>query len=208
MRLRGRSEEADREAQDAPEPPVGELVRSIREHPSRLPETLAVFAVRHRGPRAARRVAALRAAHPDAAPDELVALAVERGHRVSTSEGRSSAAPSSGWSRSRSAPPCWPRGSSCWNSPPSPVGTRRTGPGSPNSWCSRASTPTSRPPSGRSPPNRVRARPTVPDPRPDPRPSLLRSPARGPEPSPEPSPATSARPAGPPRGPARRRARA
>ncbi|MFJ3788957.1 hypothetical protein [Kitasatospora sp. NPDC090091] len=87
MKLRGRSEETDREAQDAPEPPVGELVRSIREHPSRLPETLAVFAVRHRGPRAARRIAALRAAHPDAAPDELVGLVVERGRRVSTSEG-------------------------------------------------------------------------------------------------------------------------
>ncbi|WP_395292798.1 hypothetical protein ACF9IK_03700 [Kitasatospora hibisci] len=87
MKPRGRSEETDRDAREAPEPPVGELVRSIRERPSRLPETLAVFAVRHRGPRAARRVAALRAAHPDAAPDELVGLVVERGRRVSTSEG-------------------------------------------------------------------------------------------------------------------------
>ncbi|MBP0449428.1 hypothetical protein J5Y04_07655 [Kitasatospora sp. RG8] len=75
------------EEPDAPEPPVAELVRSIRAHPSRLPELLAVFAVRHRGPRAARRVAGLRASHPDADLGELVALTVERARRVSRNEG-------------------------------------------------------------------------------------------------------------------------
>lgn len=77
----------DAEAPDEPEPPVGELLRSVRAHPSRLPEILAVFAVRHRGPRAARRIAALRAAHPEATPQELAALAVTHARRVSQSEG-------------------------------------------------------------------------------------------------------------------------
>ncbi|MGV9267845.1 hypothetical protein ACWDRR_24655 [Kitasatospora sp. NPDC003701] len=77
----------DAEAPDGPEPPVGELLRSVRAHPSRLPEILAVFAVRHRGPRAARRIAALRAAHPEAAPEELTGLAVTHARRVSQSEG-------------------------------------------------------------------------------------------------------------------------
>ncbi|AUY48059.1 hypothetical protein [Streptomyces sp. CB01881] len=75
------------EKPDAPEPPVAELVRSIRARPSRLPELLAVFAVRHRGPRAARRVAKLRASHPDADLRELVALSVDRARRVSRNEG-------------------------------------------------------------------------------------------------------------------------
>ncbi|MFD0278230.1 hypothetical protein ACFVHB_30575 [Kitasatospora sp. NPDC127111] len=52
-----------------------------------MPEELAVFGVRHRGPRAARRVAALRAAHPDAPPGELVRRVVDRARRVSQSEG-------------------------------------------------------------------------------------------------------------------------
>ncbi|MER6397329.1 hypothetical protein ABT263_14935 [Kitasatospora sp. NPDC001603] len=77
----------DAAAPDGPEPPVGELLRSVRAHPSLLPETLAVFAVRHRGPRAARRVAALRAAHPEATPQELAGLAVTHARRVSQSEG-------------------------------------------------------------------------------------------------------------------------
>ncbi|MFJ9950999.1 hypothetical protein [Kitasatospora sp. NPDC091207] len=77
----------DAKAPDGPEPPVRELLRSVRAHPSRLPETLAVFAVRHRGPRAARRVAALRAARPEATPEELAGLAVTHARRVSQSEG-------------------------------------------------------------------------------------------------------------------------
>ncbi|MEV6977011.1 hypothetical protein [Kitasatospora sp. NPDC093806] len=52
-----------------------------------MPELLAVFGVRHRGPRAARRVAALRAAHPDAPPGELVRRTVDHARRVSQSEG-------------------------------------------------------------------------------------------------------------------------
>ncbi len=67
--------------------PVAELVRSMRAHPDRLPELLAVFAVRHRGPRAARRVAALRAAHPEATTGDLAARAVDHARLVSQSEG-------------------------------------------------------------------------------------------------------------------------
>ncbi|MEU9079176.1 hypothetical protein [Kitasatospora sp. NPDC048538] len=69
------------------EPPVGELLRSIRAHPSRMAEQLAVFAVRHRGPRAARHVAGLRAGHPEASQAELVEAAVEHARRVSVGEG-------------------------------------------------------------------------------------------------------------------------
>ncbi|MFI6846378.1 hypothetical protein OG535_35830 [Kitasatospora sp. NBC_00085] len=75
------------EQHGAPEPPVAELLRAVRAHPAQLPEVLAVFAVRHRGPRAARRVAALRAAHPDAAQGELVARSVQHARRVTQSEG-------------------------------------------------------------------------------------------------------------------------
>ncbi|WP_063783176.1 hypothetical protein [Streptomyces sp. XY431] len=67
--------------------PVAELVRSMRAHPARLPELLAVFAVRHRGPRAARRIAALRAAHPEATTGDLAARAVDHARLVSQSEG-------------------------------------------------------------------------------------------------------------------------
>ncbi|WP_406110737.1 hypothetical protein [Kitasatospora purpeofusca] len=67
--------------------PVAELVRSMRADPARLPELLAVFAVRHRGPRAARRVAALRAAHPEATTGDLAARAVDHARLVSQSEG-------------------------------------------------------------------------------------------------------------------------
>lgn len=67
--------------------PVAELVRSMRAHPARMPELLAVFAVRHRGPRAARRVAALRAAHPEATTGDLAARAVDHARLVSQSEG-------------------------------------------------------------------------------------------------------------------------
>ncbi|MER7755556.1 hypothetical protein [Kitasatospora sp. NPDC097643] len=52
-----------------------------------MPEVLAVFAVRHRGPRAARRVAGLRAGHPETPPGELVDQSVKRAKRVSVSEG-------------------------------------------------------------------------------------------------------------------------
>ncbi|MQS17726.1 hypothetical protein F7Q99_37455 [Streptomyces kaniharaensis] len=52
-----------------------------------MPEQLAVFAVRHRGPRAARRIADLRAGHPEATPGELVELAVGRARRVGAGEG-------------------------------------------------------------------------------------------------------------------------
>ncbi|WP_406194277.1 hypothetical protein OH807_04830 [Kitasatospora sp. NBC_01560] len=72
---------------DPPEPPVRELVHSARAHPSWLPELLAQFAVRHRGPRAARRVAGLREAHPDAPQAELVRRIVDHARRVSQSEG-------------------------------------------------------------------------------------------------------------------------
>ncbi|MFI9331386.1 hypothetical protein ACIGZJ_28105 [Kitasatospora sp. NPDC052868] len=72
---------------DGPEAPVRELVRSLRAHPSRLAEVLAVFAVRHRGPRAARRIARLRETHPEATPAELVDRAVAHAKRVSESEG-------------------------------------------------------------------------------------------------------------------------
>ncbi|MEU6238041.1 hypothetical protein [Kitasatospora sp. NPDC047058] len=52
-----------------------------------MPEELAVFGVRHRGPRAARRVAALRAEYPDAPRSELVRRVVDRARRVSETEG-------------------------------------------------------------------------------------------------------------------------
>ncbi|MER6364897.1 hypothetical protein [Kitasatospora sp. NPDC001527] len=67
--------------------PVAELMRSMRAHPARMPELLAVFAVRHRGPRAARRVEALRAAHPEAADRDLARQVVDRARRVSQNEG-------------------------------------------------------------------------------------------------------------------------
>ncbi|WP_380281829.1 hypothetical protein [Kitasatospora purpeofusca] len=73
--------------------PVVELMRSMRAHPARMPELLAVFAVRHRGPRAARRVAELRAAHPDASERDLAERAVDRARRVSQSEGAFVAGP-------------------------------------------------------------------------------------------------------------------
>ncbi|MFE7564604.1 hypothetical protein [Kitasatospora sp. NPDC057500] len=73
--------------------PVAELMRSMRAHPARMPELLAAFAVRHRGPRAARRVAALRASHPEASEPELARRAVDHARRVSQSEGAFVAGP-------------------------------------------------------------------------------------------------------------------
>ncbi|MFF2660603.1 hypothetical protein ACFVUH_24985 [Kitasatospora sp. NPDC058032] len=73
--------------------PVVELMRSMRAHPARMPELLAVFAVRHRGPRAARRVAELRAAHPDAPERDLARRAVDRARRASQNEGAFVAGP-------------------------------------------------------------------------------------------------------------------
>ncbi|MFD5922007.1 hypothetical protein ACFVYP_35875 [Kitasatospora sp. NPDC058201] len=67
--------------------PAVELLRAVRAHPGRLPELLAVFAVRHRGPRAARRTAALRASRPDETTGELAVRAVTHARRVSQSEG-------------------------------------------------------------------------------------------------------------------------
>ncbi|MFB6889590.1 hypothetical protein ACFCX4_09790 [Kitasatospora sp. NPDC056327] len=74
-------------APDGARAPVVELVRSMRAHPARMPELLAVFAVRHRGPRAARRVAALRAAHPGASEHDLAGRTVDHARRVCQSEG-------------------------------------------------------------------------------------------------------------------------
>ncbi|MFE6865823.1 hypothetical protein ACFVFS_04640 [Kitasatospora sp. NPDC057692] len=73
--------------------PLAELMRSMREHPSRMPELLAVFGVRHRGPRAARRVAKLRAAHPEATERELAQRSVDHARRVSQNEGAFVAGP-------------------------------------------------------------------------------------------------------------------
>ncbi|MFB7471489.1 hypothetical protein [Kitasatospora sp. NPDC056184] len=73
--------------------PLAELMRSMRERPSRMPELLAVFGVRHRGPRAARRVAMLRAAHPEASDRELAQRAVDHARRVSQNEGAFVAGP-------------------------------------------------------------------------------------------------------------------
>ncbi|MER7706664.1 hypothetical protein ABTX81_27675 [Kitasatospora sp. NPDC097605] len=73
--------------------PLAELMRSMRAHPARMPELLAVFGVRHRGPRAARRVAALREARPDVPERDLAQRSVDHARRVSQSEGAFVAGP-------------------------------------------------------------------------------------------------------------------
>ncbi|MFF2350652.1 hypothetical protein ACFVVL_12790 [Kitasatospora sp. NPDC058115] len=87
----GRAEPAPNGAGDGA--PLAELMRSMRDHPARMPELLAVFGVRHRGPRAARRVAALREAHPEAPENELARRVVDHARRVSRSEGAFVAGP-------------------------------------------------------------------------------------------------------------------
>ncbi|MFD0267224.1 hypothetical protein ACFVGY_11585 [Streptomyces sp. NPDC127106] len=63
------------------------LLRSASADPHHLPEFLAAFAVRHTGPVAARSVARLREAHPDAAPAELRSRILTRGKRRTVTEG-------------------------------------------------------------------------------------------------------------------------
>lgn len=74
---------------DTPQDPVltRSLLRATAADPQHLPEILAAFAVRHMGPAAARSVARMREAHPDAATAELRALALARGKRRVVAEG-------------------------------------------------------------------------------------------------------------------------
>ncbi|ROQ26467.1 hypothetical protein EDD98_6099 [Streptomyces sp. PanSC19] len=65
----------------------GSLLREIAAAPGRLPEALALFALRHLGPGAGPSVERLRAAHPDADATALRALVVTRGRRRVTAEG-------------------------------------------------------------------------------------------------------------------------
>jgi hypothetical protein len=63
------------------------LLRILWADPQHMPEHLALWSLKHFGPRASSAVEKLRSSHPEAAEDELEAMAIERQTRVSMTEG-------------------------------------------------------------------------------------------------------------------------
>ncbi|TMM09942.1 MAG: hypothetical protein E6G01_18760, partial [Actinobacteria bacterium] len=63
------------------------LLPIIWADPEHLPEHLALFAVKHFGRRAASGVQKLRDQNPDASRDDLMEAAIDRGVRITMSEG-------------------------------------------------------------------------------------------------------------------------
>ncbi|MBG0853244.1 hypothetical protein I2W78_15665 [Streptomyces spinoverrucosus] len=81
-------DDADADAETLQDSALAQSVlRAAAANPQYLPELLASYAVRHMGPVAARSVARMRAAQPDAAMAELRASLLDRGKRRVVSQG-------------------------------------------------------------------------------------------------------------------------
>jgi hypothetical protein len=103
------------------------VLRLLWADPQYMPEHLALWSLKHFGPRAASAVEKLRDAHPGAGPGELEARVIERHTRVSMFEGAFVGGPFVVLIPSRSARRCWRRRRwrSSWRRSPSSRPTTR-----------------------------------------------------------------------------------